>query len=84
MIKINDNFKAKHDGRCWVLYETYMGKDKDKNPKEQVRETYHSTLRQVCSKVIDVSAAHCGRAEQIMDMLDKSAWTLEGKVRGYL
>jgi len=84
LIKLNDKFKAKHDGRQWVLYETYMGKGKDKQPKEQVRESYHSSLRQACQKVVDVSAASCGDAEMIINMLNKAGWVLEGKARGYL
>lgn len=86
MIKINDKFKAERDERRsqWILYETYIGKDKDKKPKEQVRETYHSTLRQVCNKVIDASVAGCGDAMDIIAVMDKAGWVLEGQVSGYI
>ena len=86
MIILNDKFKTERDkaDRQWILYETYMGKSNDKPPvpKEQVKETYHSTLRQACKKVVDTSAVNCGDASDIIRMLDKAGWVLEGKASG--
>ena len=35
-IKIDDRFHVDIDDRNYTLVETYMGKDKDENPKEQM------------------------------------------------
>jgi len=89
MITLNDKFKAEYDGRQWVLHETYMGEVRVKGdavvrPKERVRRSYHGTLRQACNKVVDVSAASCGDAETIINMLDKAGWVLEGQASGFI
>jgi len=86
MIRLNDKFTAKHDGRQWVLLETYMGKSKDKPPvpKEQVRETYHSTLHQACKKVVETSVVDCEDAMDIIEALERAGWLLEGLASGYV
>jgi len=84
MIKLNDSFNAKWDGRQWILSEAYMGKAaKDKEPQMQSRETYHSTLRQACKKVIDASVVDCVDAAAVIATMDKAGWVLEGQAAGF-
>jgi len=84
MIKLNDNFKADWDGRQWILYEAYLGKDAKGIDKNQTRSSYHSTLRQACKKVVDASVVGCGDAVAVIAAMDKAGWVLEGQSSGYL
>jgi len=45
-MKLNDRFSVERDTWCWNLNEIVIGKDKDGNPKETIRTTYHATLSQ--------------------------------------
>ena len=69
MIKINEKFSCERDKYQWVLTETYLGKDKDGNPKAHTRETYHPKLEQVFSHVIDKTCGDCESLEEMKDML---------------
>ena len=55
-LKVNDRFTITKDKHNKILIETYMGVDKDKQPKEQTRESYHMTILQACEVIIDRSA----------------------------
>lgn len=93
MIKFDDRFSADHDGRQWVLTETYMGKETKREgkvlpAKEQTRESYYGSLRQVCKKVLDQSIAGAYTEEQastedLMSLIYNMEWKLEGMARGF-
>ena len=90
MIKFDDRFSADHDGRQWVLTETYMGKagKKDGVPKEQTRDSYYGNLRQVCAQVLDMSVAEYFSGTQaslddVIQYLMEKEWQLEGHIRGF-
>lgn len=70
MIEFCDGaFTAERDKYQWILTEWYDGKDKHGNHKRQSRETYHASLAQVCSVVIDRMAGHCESMEGLRELL---------------
>jgi hypothetical protein len=66
MLKINDRFTIDRDKHNIIIIESYMGKDKDKNPKPMTRESYHATLFQACGVIIDRS----GEGKTVEDVVD--------------
>lgn len=54
-IKIDDRFHIDIDDRNYTLVETYMGKDKDDNPKEQMTvHGYFTTLASAIEQIIRI------------------------------
>jgi hypothetical protein len=66
MLKVNDRFTIDKDKYNIIIIETYMGKDKNKKPKQKTRETYHATLLQACGVIIDRS----GEGKTVEDVVD--------------
>jgi len=56
--KISENYSIRKDRYQWILIEHYLGKDKDDNPKELTRDSYHSTLEQVAKYLINNKEQH--------------------------
>jgi hypothetical protein len=93
MIKFDERFSAEHDGRQWVLIETYMGKETKKDgkvypAKEQTRESYYGNLSQVCRKILDLSAGEFVSSgdvspEDLIRFFQEKTWKLEGIYRGF-
>ena len=52
-MKISENYSLKKDRVQWILTEHYTGKDKEGNDKPKERDSYHSTLEQVASYLIN-------------------------------
>ena len=73
MIKINDEFSMDRDKYQWILYQSYLGKDRDGNPKTHTRETYYSKLDQIAGAIIDKSAKRCETIEELVLMMNYAA-----------
>jgi hypothetical protein len=74
-IKLNDKYTTKRDHYCWHLMEwkdVVSKKDKVKR-RAVTRTTYHCTLLQVCSEMIDRELGDCDSLQEIRDMLQTSA-----------
>lgn len=83
-MKFNDRFKARRDQSQWILTERYMGRaTKGKEAQMQSKDSYHSNLRQVCNTVIDRMAGECKSASELVAMLDKAGWMVEGWASGW-
>jgi hypothetical protein len=67
MIKVNDKFSFKRDAHGYVLIENYIGVDKNKQPKQQTKETFHPNLDAIAGKILHL----CGDDPKIeMEMED--------------
>jgi len=73
MIKISEDFECETDKYQWILHQWYDGKDKDGKTKRQTKQTYHSSLAQVCDVVIDKSASMCESMAELKTMLRKAS-----------
>ena len=80
MIKINERFECERDQYGWKLHEWRDGKDKDGNSKLHKSTTYHATLEQICSVVVDRSAGSCQSAAELRALLMDAERLLVGKV----
>ena len=69
MITFNEDFKFERDKYQWLLHHTIDGLDKDKKPKRQTSITYHATLEQICSAIIERSAGECKDLDEIKTLL---------------
>jgi len=70
MIKYNDRFSFKsHTHGGWMLQETTEGKDRDGNPKDKLKETFHGNLRQIADAIIEKSAEDCQSMREIKELL---------------
>ena len=56
--KVSDNYSIRKDRYQWVLVEHYLAEDKDGNPKEATRDSYHSTLEQVAKYLMNNKEQH--------------------------
>jgi len=81
MIVINDEFSIQNSPQCWILHQHYMSKPKDgSEAKMTSKRTYHATLRQACSALIDQSLHDCSRARSILRRMDDLLEELVAKV----
>ena len=79
-ITIDYKRKMQWDDRCWVLRETYEGKDRDGNPKEQTWETYWATLRQVANEIIDRGSGECNTLTELLIYLKDAQSVVTGSL----
>ena len=70
MIRLTERHVVERDKYQWLLHESVPGKDKEGNPKVSIRTTYHSTLTQVCSVILDRGAGNCLTVREIRDLWD--------------
>lgn len=80
MIELGKRFTAHRDKYQWILTEKYEGKDRKGNPKEQHRETYHGTLKQVCDRVVDMEAGDCNDVVELRALLEGAALVMARQV----
>lgn len=52
-MKLSERYELTKDKYQWILTEWTDGEDKDGNPKRKSNNSYHSTLQQVASYVVD-------------------------------
>ena len=71
-IELNSKFSCKRDPHQWILTEKYQGLDKDKKPKEQERRTFHGSLQQVFSYVIDKECGECESLEELCNTIKET------------
>lgn len=69
-MKISEDYEVSRDKYQWILTEWYDGKNKDGDLKRKSRQTYHGSLRQVASQIVDSVDIDCldayiERAERI-------------------
>ena len=53
MIKFNDQFSIEGVPNNWVLHDTYVGKNKKGEQMLHTKESYHGSLKQIASAIID-------------------------------
>jgi hypothetical protein len=75
MIELADRFSVSRDEQCWTLHEKYMGKATVRKgvqlePKEQVKRTYHATLKQVANEVVDRMGGECKSMKELLAVID--------------
>jgi transcriptional antiterminator len=51
-IKVANNLSFKRDHHGYILIENYIGVDKDKQPKQQTKETFHPNLDAIAGKIL--------------------------------
>lgn len=68
-LNITDKLKATRDRNGWTLTETYMGKDKDGNPKEMSREYYYGSLGQCLKKGLDIKSGNCTELTELIELI---------------
>lgn len=78
-MKLNDRFSVERDTWCWNLNEIVIGKDKDGNPKETIRTTYHATLSQALEAVLE---RRLGDYESLAEALAEIN-TFRAEIRSY-
>ena len=69
---IAEKFVVEKDMYSWTLNYNYMGKDKDGQPKQHSKQTYHVNLRQVANAIVNYSAKECKTMEQLVALLDNA------------
>ena len=79
-IKITERFTVRRDSYQWILSHYYEGKDKDGNPAEKSKQTYHATIKQCCAKILELKAEKCETVEQIIDLYENAVEKLTDKV----
>jgi hypothetical protein len=77
MIKFNEDYSFERDKYQWILHHSYDGRDKDKNPKRQSRDTYHATLEQICQTIVDREAGRCTDMAELQKLLINWRLTIE-------
>jgi hypothetical protein len=84
-IKIDDRFRIDIDDRNYTLVETYIGKDKDGNEKEQTRVYGHFVkLESVIERIIvikDAENENTVQLEEYIKMVRNYAHELRNSVR---
>jgi hypothetical protein len=71
MIKINEDFEFERDPQQWVLHEWRDGVNpKTKEPTRVEKITYHGTLHQVCSAVIERNSGKCESLKEVMKAIE--------------
>lgn len=68
MIKFNDQFSIEGEPNNWILHETRVGKDGEGNQKLHTKKSYHGSLKQIATAIIDRLAA-TGNYKQIEELL---------------
>jgi len=71
MIVIDERFSCERDRWQWLLYELGDGANRDGNPIKVKTITYHRSLTQVASVVIDRCAGECGSMVELLSMLSE-------------
>ena len=66
MIKVTDRFSFKRDAHGYTLIETYMGIDRNNQPKEQTKETFHPNVDAIAGKMLHL----CGDDPKIVMELE--------------
>lgn len=81
---VKGRFEAYRDKYQWVLTEHYKKLPTEKIPSGGMasRDSYHSTLDQVCGAVIDRMAGECRTLSEIKDLLENCLDTIVDKVSG--
>ena len=70
MMKINDDFEMKRDNYQWILTHWKDGiKPKTKEPTRTPRITYHATIEQVASVIVERTAGECGSLQEIVELM---------------
>jgi hypothetical protein len=72
MMQVNEKFVFEKDLYSWTLNYIYEGKDKDGNKKQQTKQTYHSTLKQVANKIVDYSAKETATMDELKSLLSNA------------
>lgn len=67
-----NEYFVRRDRYQWILVQMIDGKDREGNPKKQERETYHVTLEQVCSNIIDRQCGKCTSVEELTQLLKET------------
>lgn len=84
-IKIDDRFHIDIDDRNYTLVETYMGKDKDDNPKEQTTKiAYFTTLASAINRIIRIKDAEnkdTVELEEYIKIVDNHVHELRNSVK---
>ncbi len=81
MIKLNENYSFKRDTSGWQLYQWRDGKDRNGNVKRKKKITYHATIAQVISAIIDKECGKCKNASELKELLKNAE---ENIMRGLL
>lgn len=71
-MKINERFTAVRDEWCWHLHETYTGSDKDGNPKDKTKTTYHANVSQVFDYVLDKQIGNAESLPAIAQIIERT------------
>ena len=69
---INDSFRIEADKYQYILIESYMGKDKDGNPKMMEHKSYYPTLEQCIRAVRNMDIKRSSTIDEIFDALMRS------------
>lgn len=81
LIQINDEFSIEGDAYQWILHRRVLGLDKEGNDKHHDDKTYHSTLRQVGSYILEQSSKRCETLEDISNLYLDAVSELEIAIR---
>ena len=76
MIKFNDEFSFERDKYQWILHQQLPCKDKDGNPKMKPYTTYHASIKQICSQIIERSLGKCESLDEIQNLIDNAVESL--------
>lgn len=73
-MKIGPDFEITTDPYNWIVTRWVAGKDKDGNPKRQPHRTYHGSLLQASTRVLDALAADAagGTAAEVVAAVQRA------------
>lgn len=74
MIKINDKYSFKRSLDCWILR---------RHSKKSGFDTYHATLEQLSTKVLQDSAIDCETVTDVLESINKAKQELKEAIRGF-
>lgn len=80
-VKVNERWSFWREKWCWVLVEMVNSeKKKTKEPIVVEEETYHRTLEQVCSYIVDKDAGNAESMTEIKKIIKNTAKSLRNLI----
>lgn len=81
MITINDRFQFERADQCWELHEWKDGiNPKNKQPTRSKHTTYHASVMQICTVVLDRASGGAESLVGLMATIKNTAQELQSAV----
>lgn len=83
MIKVNERFSFERDKYQWLLHDSHMGKpNKEGVSNLQTKTSYHGSLDQVASQIIERECGECQSMTELLTLLNQTKSVCAGYLVG--